>query len=110
MKSFFRLIIFTVLFFSILALVKDIYNQYNKFEEIRVIEQEAERIKNENTDLVKEFEEKKTPFTLEKEARDKLGYKKEGDTLYVVDVGDKQASRKEEAIDNWKEWVDLFFK
>lgn len=99
-----------MLFFSALALGKDIYDQYNKFEEIRVIEQEAERIKNENTALKKDLEEKKTPFTLEKEARDKLGYKKEGDTLYVVDVGDKQALREVEASDNWREWVDLFFK
>lgn len=111
MKIIFQIGIIGLLLFSLVALGKDIYSQYTKFSEIREVENEAQALKNKNVDLKKELEEKNNPFSLEKGARNKLGYQKRGETLYVVDIKDAQTAAEErEKGENWKEWAELFFQ
>lgn len=110
MKLFLRLLVMPILFFSILALGKDVYDQLDKFEEIKKVEKESEKLTREGDELNERLREEKLPFYLEKQARDKLSYKRVGDTLYVVDVEGSREIGENKTRENWEAWFELFFR
>jgi cell division protein FtsB len=110
MKLFLRLLVMVVLLFSILALGKDVYDQLDKFEEIKKVEKESEKLTRQGEELEERLKDEKSPFYLEKQARDKLSYKRAGDTLYVVDVEDSREIEKKKTRENWEAWFELFFR
>src|SRR4030042_3761205 len=107
MRLIIQLLIILLLSTVTLALSKDVYTQFKKFREISNIENKVQKSAEENKELEEKLEESKTEFSLEKEARSKLGYQKRGEVLYVVDLGgaDKETTKKKE---NWQKWLDLF--
>lgn len=109
MRNFLRLVVFLILIISIVTLGKDVYTQIKKFEEIRQVELESKKLAEENKALKEKQKNEYSQFSLEKQARDKLNYKKEGEVLYVVPL----QSRDEQPIgepENWMKWYELFFR
>jgi len=109
-KAFVRVIILVILITSIGTLGKDIFGQLKKFDEIRQVESESNNLAAENQLLKENQKNENAEFSLEKQARDKLNYKKEGETLYVVELQDKDEKLLADREENWKEWYELFFK
>jgi len=103
-------VILVILITSIITLGRDIFSQVKKFEEIRQVETESNRLASENHILKEKQKNENSEFSLEKQVRDKLSYKKEGDTLYVVELHNKDEKRLADREENWKEWYELFFR
>jgi len=97
---------------SSVAIGKSIYSQASKFQEIYQAESEVRKLAKENENLKTALEEQKSPLSLERDVRDKLGFQKPGDVLFVVpqkeDIltnGSKKNTKK-----NWEEWFELLFR
>ena len=106
-----RLIIIIIFVFVSLAIARSIYNQTSKFKEIYQAESKAGKLTKEQEDLEADLEKKKSPGFLEKQARDKLGFQKPGDVLYVI-FGQEGAALENEKISrkNWEAWIDFLFR
>jgi cell division protein FtsB len=108
MKTTARIIIILVLIALAVALGKNIYSQASKFKEIYQAESKVRKLSKENQELESKLEGEKDTFFLEKQARDKLGYQRWGETLYVIDTKERRAQEtREESRENWQKWVDL---
>ena len=93
------------------ALSKSIYSQASKFKEIYQAESEMQKLVKEQEDLKSALEKQKSTFFLEKQARDKLGYQKPGEVLYVVlDQEDARLEQEKIAKENWQAWVYFLFR
>ena len=110
MKAFVRVAILVILITSIITLGRDIFSQVKQFDEIRQVESESNRLSAENQLLKEKQKNENSEFSLEKQVRDKLNYKKDGETLYVVEVQDKDEKSLANREENWKEWYELFFR
>jgi cell division protein FtsB len=109
MRLVVQLLVILILGVATTALVKDVYIQATKFKEISGIENKVNSASKENQELKKKLDQSKSSFSMEKEARSKLGYQKPGEVLYVVSLegsNTKETSNQE----NWQMWVDLFFR
>ena len=111
MKTTLRLITIIILVFAILTIAKSIYSQASKFKEIYQAEAEVAKLNRQQQDLETSLKNKKNPEFVEKEARDKLGYQRPGDVLYVI-LGSQGSSQGKESSDqkNWEEWVNFLFR
>lgn len=79
----------------------------------------ADRLHNlevKNKELKAQLEEVSTPDYIEKQARDKLGLAKEGETLVVIPEGKikqvlglQKETIRDERLPNWLGWMRLFF-
>ncbi len=69
-------------------------------------------IEEENKRLKEAFSEAQTPQFVEKQAREKLGMVKAGETVILMDrvegLGDR-GQEKQKHASNWEQWVRLFF-
>lgn len=111
MKTFFRAFIIFGLFAIALGIGRSVYNQSTKFQEIYNVEGKGAQLQKENENLKLALEEGKSSFSLEKQARDKLGFQKPGDVLYVTPEKDKAAKQGEsKKLANWQEWLNLLFR
>ncbi len=69
-----------------------------------------------NKDLKKKLEAIQTPEFIEKEARNKLGLTKKGETIVIIpdekirQVLGASESAQEERLPNWLGWLRLFWK
>lgn len=108
MKTTARIIIILVLVALAAALGRNIYSQASKFKEIYQTESKVRILSKENQELENKLKREKDTFFLEKQARDKLGYQRWGEVLYVVDAKEKQAKDTEDkSRENWQKWVGL---
>lgn len=77
-------------------------------------EKELEMMQRENENLTRELRGVKTPEYMERLAREKLGYGKEGEVVVVIDPTDLEASvdklpkSESEQVPNWKRWRRLY--
>ncbi len=112
MKTFFRSVIIIFLLAIVVGVGRSVYNQTLKFQEIYKAEGKAGKLQKENEKLKIALEEGKGNFFLEKQARDKLGFQKPGDVLYVVTEKDKilEEEQKTKKLANWKVWLNLLFR
>ena len=111
MKTTLRLIIIIILVFASLTIAKSVYNQASKFKEIYQAEGKVAKFTQQQQDLKTTLENKKSPEFVEKQARDKLGFQKPGDVLYVI-LGPEGTSQETERSSqkNWEEWIDFLFR
>lgn len=91
-------------------------------EEINVLRREAEKIRSDNQNMKERIAYFETREFQEREAKEKLNFQKEGEKVVVVrpsqfqeikDGGDVQggeSAKTEEAIPNYKKWLNYFFK
>lgn len=75
---------------------------------------ELDKVKKENAELKKRYEEVQTPEFVEREIRERLGLVKEGETLVLVDKNrspqsEQPVSNFDPQLPNWKQWMKLFF-
>ncbi len=80
----------------------------------QVLGEEArlERLRQENEDLKRELEYKKSQRFVEEELRNKLGLAREGEEVYVI--GEQEGDNGQETVEvkqlpNWKKWQKLIF-
>ncbi len=86
-----------------------------------VVEKERERLtqlEKKNTELTKKLEMVETTAFVEKEARERLGMAKEGDTVIIMDdssmppsgnSGTTNGNTSSGQLPNWKRWWHVFF-
>lgn len=94
-------------------LVHSIYDLWHKKDLIGKAEQELIRQKQENRKLKSELSYVESKEFIEKEARDKLLWVKEGEQQVLVSqdlVNQSKSSDKDNKDNpNWKKWWELFF-
>jgi len=83
-------------------------------KEIREAEQNLSNLEEKNRQLQERLKEVKSPEFIEKEAREKLGLAKPGETVYILPPNVAYLPRQEENIPkeelpNWQKWWKLFF-
>lgn len=110
-----------VLFFAVAAVFKQTQKKKQIQKEIKKIEEEAERINRENTDLQEKIAYLESRDYQEKEAKDKLNLQASGEQVVVikpsivkeaVNSNENPPVKTEETpkISNPKKWWDYFFK
>ena len=112
-----RWIVILVSVFMIISLSRSVVDLWGRRN---IVEQEQKRLselEKKHEELVKKHDLVQTPAFIEREARDRLGMAKEGDTVILMDqssVG-KSSSQKtteygfSEELPNWKQWWGVFF-
>ena len=106
-------IISVVIFFSIIhSLAESIYILWQKHDLIVKAEKDLILVKKENLDIKNKLNLSQSPDFIEKEARDKLFWTKEGESSVVLDKNAIQMVKKVEEKakqPNWLQWFSLFF-
>ena len=102
MKTTLRLIIIIILVSASLILSKNIYTQASKFKEIYPAEAQVAELSKEQEALKSTLEKQTSAVFLEKQARDKLGFQKPGEIIYVVLDPEKSVQDNEKT--NKKNW------
>ena len=112
MKKTAQILIIVLLIASSITLTKNIHGQFSRFNEIYQAEREVRQLTQKENDLNKELAQVKSPFNLEKEARDKLGYQKTGEVLFVLPEQAilEEKAKEESKKKNWEEWRDLVLR
>lgn len=84
-----------------------LYTSGNRLKETR---QELVSAKTRNEELTLKLAEVKSPEYIEREAREKLGYGKEGEVILIMPEVIEQSSfaRATEDKPNWRKWWDLY--
>lgn len=107
-----RLIIGIVSLVVSIGLARSIVDHWQK-RTIVSERQEALRLEEaRNRELVVKLEEATSSAFIEREAREKLGLVKEGDTIVLIDRTQNVRTNdqtKAEDLPNWKKWWRLFF-
>ena len=112
MKKTAQLLIVILLVAASITLAKNIHSQFSRFKEIYKAEREVRQLTQKKNILRKELDEVKSPFNLEKEARNKLGYQKPGEVLFVLPEQEilEEKAKEEAKKKNWEEWRDLVLR
>lgn len=111
MKKTAQILIIVLLIAASVTLGKNIHSQSSRFKEIYEAEREVGNLTGINKDLEGELEKVKSSFNLEKEARDKLGYQKPGEVLFVVPESEVSEEKAEEKTKkNWEQWFELVMR
>ena len=116
MKNRFILtIIFIISLYLIVSFTRDLWFLRQKVEEAGKGQLNLEELYLENEALKKQLEHVKSQAFLEKEAREKLGMAKEGETTLILPenfkekLGLDRPQKKEQPLPNWQKWWKLFF-
>lgn len=98
------------------GLISQILTTLKSGDKLTVALDKLHQLEVQNTELKRRLEEVKSPEFAEKEARDKLGLIKEGETLVIIpkDKIDQVlgiAKKVEEVkLPNWQGWLKLFLR
>ena len=115
-KKILRLLVLALGLYLVVSLVQQIVSLWRAEEKIRIAQEKAKEARKENEQLVEELKYVQSDEFVEKEARDKLGMGKEGETIVVLpqDLIEKEVDqvRKEqqepEKIPSWRQWKEVF--
>ena len=101
------------LLFIINNQTRSLYDLWQKKDLVLNTQKELEYLKNENKKLKSELSYAQTDEFIEKEARDKLLFVKEGEQQVLIpkEAVERQAQEQEIRVPkpNWKKWWELFF-
>lgn len=124
-KSFFAVIkrkarvhVIPVSFFALVLLfliivVLQIKKTYNVYSQVSELEQHLEQLQKNNADIEAQIETFSDPDVIDKEARERLNLKKEGENVVVIIPKDSvlEGQPKEQAEENkslWQKFLNLF--
>lgn len=101
------LILGLIILFNLSSSLPDLISKSKKVEKEK---EKLEALQRENEKLRTEIEQKKNQEFVEKEAREKLGFTKEGETLIVIPKEEPQKKEsKPQEESNWRKWTNLLF-
>lgn len=111
MKRFLQTIAFVFLVFACLSISRSVWNSYEKLQSLSTSKEEIASLEKENQLLKEEIEYRKTPFYLEKSAREKLGLGRSSETVYLVENKATGSATVDEtaSLPTWQKWLKLFF-
>jgi cell division protein FtsL len=109
--------IFTIIFlcYFTFSLVRSIISTYGVSNKVLEAEKQLVEVKKKNEILKRQLETVQTDEYIEKEAREKLGMAREGDTILIMPKVTPQAQSEEvqivsgKSLANWEKWLQLFF-
>lgn len=112
-----RWIVILVSLFMIISLSQSVVDL---LEKRAIVKQEQERLsdlKEKHEELTKKFEMVQTPAFIEKEARERLGMAKDGETVIIMGDSSLPQQQAEGKVlndlsrpeSNWKRWWQVFF-
>ena len=108
-----RLIIGVVSLFVAVGLVRSIVDHWHKRTIVSERQEALRREEEQNRELIAKLEEATSAAFIEREAREKLGLVKEGDTIVLLDKSQTSSSNDqtstEDSAPSWKKWWKLFF-
>lgn len=110
MRKLLSIIVILVLIFTTINLAKGSYDSYKKLKEVNSGQGDLNSLRLKNDELKKELSQKQSDFALEKEARDKLGYGKAGETAIVVhdvNLSSKVNNSMQKQKSNLQKWLEL---
>lgn len=113
-QPFMRLLIVGISLSVVVSLSRSVWRLWKKQDVVHEREVVLEQEKEVNIKLNKELDEAKTPQFVEREAREKLGMVKEGETVVIMPndqypISNIQIKSEEDTLPNWKKWWRLFF-
>jgi len=110
MRKIVSLIIIGVLLVLNFNLVQDSLSSSQKLSEVSKVEDRIKNLEAENQELKSELTFRDSSFFVEKEARDKLGFGKPGETTIVVAnqlINQTKQDAEEKNKSNLAKWFDL---
>ncbi|MBI2007373.1 MAG: septum formation initiator family protein [Candidatus Blackburnbacteria bacterium] len=118
MKKYLRYILFAGVLFVIFSMGRATLSFLERGKAIDRAKERVEELKKEQEELLKTKEKVESDEFIEKEAREKLGLAKPGETVVVLpdeDILRRLAPKLEsesfpEELPIWKRWVEMFFK
>ncbi len=106
-------IITVIALFLLLRMLSGAWKLYSAGGRLQEAKAELLHVEKENAELKIRLEEVKTPEFMEREAREKLGYGKEGEVVVVVPEEEIKKLQKEAEVEssepNWRLWWNLYF-
>lgn len=102
----------TLIFIAILVLlninfIKGSYQAYLKLTEISKEESKVDELEAKNLELKKELQNHDTVYFIEQEARNRLGYGKQGETTIVIEsseIGQAAREKQKQQRSNLQSW------
>jgi cell division protein FtsB len=110
MRKLISLIIIALLLIVNFNLIQSIFSSSEKLSEVNKIEDRVKDLEDENKKLKATLEERDSNFYIEKEARNKLGFGKEGETTIVVSqnlLEQEKVSKNLTGKSNFEKWLEL---
>lgn len=112
-RKLFRLVVISGSILLVIVLSQSVLSLLEKRDIVRRRATELSRVEAENKELNKKLTEVDTPLFIEREARDKLGLVKPGESIVLLQrnasnsaVVDRQAYQQVSTIE---QWLKLFF-
>lgn len=95
---------------AIFSISQSVWSSWRKLNSLKGSEAEIERLKAENKKLEEEKTFRQSNFYVEKEAREKLGLARDGETVYLREKAASEAAQNlaEKEAPNWQAWIELF--
>lgn len=112
-RRFIRVTIFLICILLIVNLSRSLVDLWKKGDSLDQEEERFAKARFENEELTRESEKLQSPEYIEREARDKLGLAREGETVVVIPEITQQVStttnQTEEISQNtvWRQWLDF---
>lgn len=118
MKKYLHYLVFAILLFLIISMTRSTIGFWGKMSKIDEAEEKVAKLKMEQQALLEIKKDVDTEAFIEKEARERLGLAKEGDTVLILppdEVLKKFAPKiedelRQEELPIYKRWVRLFFR
>lgn len=115
-KKLFFVAILTIVLILAYNILGQITSALKAEERLQEAVEKLHSLEVKNKELKKKLEAVKTPDFIEREARDKLGLVREGETLVVIPdekiklVLNRERQEVEARLPNWLGWWRVFFK
>jgi cell division protein FtsB len=117
MRGGIRWIIILVSIFMIISLSRSVMDLWERRKILEVEQKRLTQLEQKHEELEQKLKMVQTPAFVEKEARDRLGMAKEGETVIIMgDSSLPQDTGKQTQLDTssmlpyWKQWWRIFFE
>ncbi len=110
MRKLLSIIVILILIITSVNLAKGSYDSYKRLKEVNSGQGDLNSLKTKNDELKKELSQKQSDFAIEKEARDKLGFGKPGETAIVVhdaNLATTVSNSTQSQQSNLQKWLEL---
>lgn len=108
-NRFLTALVFLLSFYFIFSLSKSTYSLWQKAELVKEAQRDRVREEKKNMELKKKLQFTQSQEFIEKEAREKLGWTKPGETIVIIPPFEATQSATVKVLPNWKKWLKLFF-